>query len=84
MLLLQNHLNKMNEHRYILIGGCPFRHSYTGLRIVAGGDTLPEMQQLIDQHYQEMGIFLVLDRLTGEEVIPSSGSVNEYPKILSV
>ena len=53
--------------KYSVVGGNPFRHSYTGLRVVGVCDTPEEVKALVDKHYEGYGgLMLVIDLETGQ------------------
>lgn len=56
------------QKRYIVVGGNPFRNSFTGLRIVSSSDSLAEVKETIKLHYDNCGgLLMVVDCQTGQE-----------------
>lgn len=64
----------MSKHKYIVVGGSPFRGytgtlTYTGLKVVGRCDTLKAAERLVKEKYDEVGgLILVIDAETGEAV----------------
>lgn len=60
--------------KYVLVGGNPFRHSFTGLRVVASSNDKMEIRKMWDQHYDDCGgLMIIVDTETGNQLQYNDG-----------